>query len=314
MDQPYGSLQVSEVSSAQLVEPILSSSDKPRKSLSDLKGVVIRQVSQWADLAQFAGLPIELANKYKISELPLHVDGAAKHPLDPDRWQPNDGDLDSLPPRAIFAEESNPFLRGLLVCCGGLNARPLKMHYSTNGDREPSHTLHKPCRLGGLCCCPWETTLRRTSDGKVVGRTKENFTGYPKRCFQLCCLGTSYTDVFLGESNDPSWTLRSSVGLCCGRVNNCCGSTCFRDDLVNDIMIGGDTSYGTDPEATIQKTFARSGSGCCGGRVACCRAMQKFSNYIVEFPKDATEEERLLLISAVLAQDYQLYEKQGGDK
>eukprot|EP00122_Pirum_gemmata_P012555 Pgem_evm1s11675 len=60
--------------------------------------------------------------------------------------------------------------------------------------------------------------------------------------------------------------------------------------------------------ATVQKTYASD-----GGIGACCRMTQQFSNYIIEFPENSTEEERAGILSAVMQIEYINFEKKGGD-
>jgi hypothetical protein len=220
-----------------------------------------------------------------------------------------------------ISEESSAIVRGCLACVGGLNMRPLKLHvqdrpgFGSEGDAPaPSvgYVIEKPCQCGAWICCPWKSTLR-DSEGRVVGSTRENFSPYPKRCVQLCCLCTSFTDLMRHDPQsgraERRYTMRSTM-CCCGRVNNFCGATCCRNDMIQDVL---DPDTG-EVVSTVQKTFAPSGGGPCGGGAACCRCMQKFSNYILDFPEDADHEDRMLIVSGVMAVDYQLHEKPGGDK
>lgn len=58
--------------------------------------------------------------------------------------------------------------------------------------------------------------------------------------------------------------------------------------------------------ATIQKTYAPSGD-CC----ACLRCSSFFDTYLVAFPPGATEDERALIMAAVLHIDYAYFERTG---
>ena len=128
-----------------MIAPILGG-ESSSLDLGEERGVVIRQVSQWLDMAQFVGIPIELANKYTVSSLPDDV-CVARSPIDPDRWQPKDEDLTQLSeedPLMRLHEESSSWRRCILACCGGLNLRPLTLHATQNA--QPSFTIEKPCR------------------------------------------------------------------------------------------------------------------------------------------------------------------------
>lgn len=61
------------------------------------------------------------------------------------------------------------------------------------------------------------------------------------------------------------YTVKTGL-CCCGRVNNCCGATCFKNDLIIDVL---------DPHGnlvtTIQKTFAPG-----GGIAGLCRCLGEF--------------------------------------
>ena len=74
-----------------------------------------------------------------------------------------------------------------------------------------------------------------------------------------------------GPQLTPRYRLRVNI-CCCGRVNNCCGATCCKDDAVYDIL-----DMDGNLVATIQKTYGRSapGAGCCGAD-ACCRSANDF--------------------------------------
>ena len=132
---------------------------------------------------------------------------------------------------------------------------------------------------------------------------KENFDNYCLRCCQLMCLCTAFHDVQVLEGNSTftsKYTIKAN--LCCyGRVNNCCGATCCKNDAVFDILdLDGNVA------ATIQKTYG-PGSG------ACCRCCYMYNNYVMKFPASSTATERALLMVALFQLDYHLFEKKGND-
>jgi hypothetical protein len=150
--------------------------------------------------------------------------------------------------------------------------------------------------------------LIRTGEGGdfLVGRVRDDFASYCTRCFDCCCLCTSYADVEVASHAaaggfEKRFRLRVNP-CCCGRVNNCCGATCFRHDAVFDIL---DAKSG-EVVAHLQKTYAP-------GPGACCRVAFKFDNYVLEFPPSSTPEERALLLTAVFHTDYLHFEQRGGN-
>ncbi|GAQ83979.1 hypothetical protein KFL_001710090 [Klebsormidium nitens] len=271
--------------------------------LDALPGVVIRQESQWLEMiAQLAlDLPYEAANKYKVAPLPPGRRAARDHLQTPDRWRPKGEELEALPTLMRVEEDSGCCTRCLFTCLGCANLRPLKLHFLEGGGE--SYTVQRPFRMGGGCCCPLEMTMTRGPE--VLGKVLEDCNPFcGPRCCQYCFLWTCYTNVLTGRppSLTHKYTLR--VGMaCCGRVNNCCGATCLKDDLIIDVL---------DKEgklvATIQKTYAPSND--CS---AFCRCLGQFSNFIVEFPPDATETDRAMLLAAIFSIDYQLFEKTGNE-
>ena len=91
-------------------------------------------------------------------------------------------------------------------------------------------------------------------------------TRHPRLCASCCCF-TYYTKVLeQGPTGlQHRYTIRAGTA-CCGRVNNCCGATCCKNNLIMDVL---------DAEgklvSTIQKTYAPSGNA-----GACCRMLFEF--------------------------------------
>jgi hypothetical protein len=150
---------------------------------------------------------------------------------------------------------------------------------------------------------------------------KENFTSYCEKCFECCCKCTFYHDVEKwngttgssnmnedGEAGDFEKLYQVRANLCfCGRVNNCCGATCCKNDAVFDIL----NNHG-EVVAHLQKTYAADAAD--AGANACCRMTFEFSNYLMSFPNDSTAHDRMLLITAMFQLEYAFFEREGGDE
>ncbi len=271
---------------------------------SSQEGVVVRQVTQLMEsVAQTVGLPYEARNKYKVSFLPGGKN-VAQTPKDPQRWQPTSTELEALEQALFVREESGLLMRCLTAICGVLNLRPLTLHFSVDPTSGDAYIVNRPFNCGAWICCPLTMDLLENSPQGAfkIGRVIENWDNYCLRCCQVCCLATVYHDVQVIENAvyRTKYTIRANVA-CCGRVNNCCGATCCKNDMVWDIL---------DPQgsivATIQKTYG-PGSG------ACCRCCYMFNNYILKFPTAASGTERALLLATLFQIDYHLFEKKGND-
>jgi hypothetical protein len=277
-------------------------------NLPELEGVVIRQESQFGELlAQMAGIPFEVANRYKISALPPGKK-VAQHPGDEARWQPTDEELTALPTQMIVAEDSNCFVRFLAMCCGVGNLRPLKLNFLENGSSVPKIHANRPFRLG-VCCfgCRQRTDLilGDQDGGELLGSVQEECVPVDNCCF--CQVWTNIKEPDGTGALQTSFKTRLPLA-CLGAHNNCCGATCFKNDLVYDIL----DSLG-QKVASVQKTYAPGGVGKCGCSKACIRMGGMFSNYIIEFPKSSTARQRALIIASVLHNDYIWFEKKGNE-
>ncbi|KAK9804243.1 hypothetical protein WJX72_002980 [[Myrmecia] bisecta] len=108
---------------------------------------------------------------------------------------------------------------------------------------------------------------------------------------------------YLGGLNLRKLKLHVSL-CCCGRVNNCCGASCCKPNLILDVL----SPDGRILEATAQKTYGR-GKGCS----ALARCVFFFDNWVMEFPEHATAAERALLLTSLLNVEYAHFARTGGD-
>jgi len=278
-----------------------------RADLGAMRGVVVRQDTQLLEsLASAAGLPYEARNRYRLSPLPKDA-AVARAPGDPARWQPTADDLAGLP-MALYAKEESAFLeRMLLTACGCGNLRSIKLHFY-DGESNELMRIERPFRLGGCLCCPLvsEVLSRRGEAGELVriGRVRENFDNYPVRCVQFlcCCMGREVVEELDAASGafTPKYELHTNKA-CCGPTNNCCGATCLRNDMVFHVTNSADGQ----PATYLQKTYA-GGSDASGGLARCCCM---FSNYMLEFPEEASEDQRRLLVAAAMHSEYLFFDK-----
>ena len=293
------------------------------QSLSSVKGVVIRQTAQLMNVATaISGAPFEAAYEFKVYAMPPERH-AARTPTEPGAWEPSPEEIAALPLLYTIQEESDCFVRVLLSALGGLNLRCLKLHFllgpagamACGGGAPaggammppPGHevlTASRPCRMGLGCCCP---LLMRLSDGSGaplgdVGEPCDAGVCLKQSC---CCAFTHHVHATPPGTSAPQHRYTLQAPLCClgGRVNNCCGATCCRPHLVMDVA----TPDGK-LASTVQKTYGK-GRGC----EACMRCTFEFDTYVLEFPPEATAQERALLLAAVLSIDYALFSRRGGE-
>ena len=272
--------------------------------LSQEDGLVVRQVTQHLEsVAQTVGVPYERKNKYKVSALPFgkHV---AQSPSDPQRWKPTSVELEALDKMLIVKEESGMFNRLITTICGCSNARALELNFMVDPNSGNVFVVRRDFRCGGCIGCPWVMNGFENQGGKMVqiGRVREDFDDYYDRCFDCCCKCTYYHHIETkqpgNETFEKAYRLRASLCVC-GRVNNCCGGTCCKNDQVFDILDKDD-----EVVAHIQRTYGP-------GPGACCRCCYMFNNYILKFPSDSSPEERILILTSIFQMDYQLFEKGG---
>lgn len=256
-------------------------------SIEKTNGVVIRQQSQ---LANAVGIPCYVQEFiYEAWQLPRNVH-AAQDPRDR-AWVPDSAFYRRGPPLVTVAEESECLTRSCLSYVGCASNRPMSLHF-LQGNREIARA-ERAFRLGGAACCPLEMTVFRGN--RVIGRVVEDFDIYPIACCRTACQSI-VTHKVVTSSGEHLYSLRTGTS-CCGRVNNICGATCCFPTLIMDIVDGRTGRL----RSTVQKTF--------GARTmdALFRAAFNFDTYVAEFPKDAGEDEKILLTAAVVSQDLAIF-------
>ncbi|OQR89782.1 hypothetical protein ACHHYP_06048 [Achlya hypogyna] len=273
-------------------------------SFANTRGLVIHQQFQAAELAaEVLGLPYQTQTKYRIHQLPAEK-RVRSHPHDAEGWSPSTTEIKNLDKFLFAHEESSLLKRICLTWLGCRNLRPMKLHIAVDGSSGDSYIAHRPFLLGGACCCPLTMNLSAVNGGELVriGRAREDFSGYVSKCISACCLCTSYTDIerlLPDNSFAKRYTIRMNLA-CCGRTNNCCGGSCFKHNAVYDIL---DVDGNVVAHLQLTASDAR----------AWCRAAGNFSTFILEFPIDATPEDRALLLTALFQIEYSLFESGKND-
>jgi len=298
------------------VAPMDDSMKPPKVSAMDKLGavdtVICRQMTQYFG----AITDFQQQNKYEFAIPPENV-RAASELAGADVWNPTGGQLRDAPSLFLGYEISSLCTRVLFKYLNCSFKRPLQFNFIPwlakgeldaqgmgnilqNKDIQDadSFKLVRPFKCGGCCCDPYQLTVH-DPDGSSVGKVMENFQPYGEKCNHACCKCTFYHDMFeqesTGFSSEPIYTLRVNE-CCCGRVNNCCGASCCKTNMIFDIL-----DRNGEIVANIQKTFAKEETGCCG---ATCRMCSSFSNYIVSFPKGSTLSQKKLILGALMQMEY----------
>lgn len=287
--------------------------------LGDKTGVAVRQVGQVDEVLcqALCGCPCERANKYKVYG--ISGDKRAMHSLsDKEGWSPTAGELEAMA-QTWFAEEESSFCeRFLLGCLGCMNLRNLEMDFK-KGEGNPAFSVSRICGLGGCCCCPFTSNVYfHSQQGKyLVGKVEQDMhcgKNYCLRAFQACfCFKDFYNFRILNSSGDkgsPQFTdaYQMEMGFCCcGPHLNCWGVNCICNDILFDIYpMTGKKVDKSQPAGRLQRTYGKD-----GGCTSFCRCCCGFSNYVVEFPPQASVEEKALFVAAFVNTDYVFFERTG---
>jgi len=256
-------------------------------------GVIVKQKAQYDEMvAQSFGIPMERRNHFLVSQLPANEKAKREH--DDNGYTPTKEQLDHLERLMVIHEESSVASRLFWTCIGGRGARSVKLRFTVTPAGDVL-VADKPWACGGWVGCPVITTLRSPDGARTIGRVKEDF-----RFMECCFTCTTYNDIEIGNEQNgftKRYTLRSNQ-CCCGRVNNCCGATCFKDNAIYDIL-------NTNGDIVANMTMTYGGSF--------CRMCGDFNTYTMEFPPETTWEERYLLLTSIVQFDYKDQEQQNNN-
>lgn len=257
--------------------------------LAQCHGIFVRQKTQVQDTGYLLfGVPYVAQNRYRMFRLPSNVPNPS--------WVPTAGEVAGYDEIMFIDEESDLLDRAAWAFLGGAQLRPLILHVGSTQTGKELFQAHRPFQIGGHCCCPWEMDILSPDNSVIIGRVVQNFDPYCDKCCQQCWTMTNYTDVIpsvAGQEPQAKFTLKRS-SCCCGRVNNCCGATCCNPKEVIDILDDRGKLIGV-----IERHYA-------AGDKACFRMCFGFINFSLRFPPQTSREERMLLLSAMMLQEYTL--------
>ena len=111
-------------------------------------------------------------------------------------------------------------------------------------------------------------------------------------------LTTSNSSSYSFSAGMHVFTTRANM-CCCGAHNNCCGATCCKERFVIDILDPRDNDAVV---SQLVRTYAP------GGCSAFCRCYNGFSQYLVEFPEGATQNQRILLLASFISTDLEFFD------
>jgi len=292
-----------------MVAPSGESMSRDPVDLTLMHAACIHQEFQGAEsVAAVVGVPYEQKNRYRISAVPEDK-RVATSPNDNERWKPSSKTMQEIPLVLYAREESSCLERVFLNFLNIGNLRNMKMHLQ-GADGRDDFLMLRPFNCGAWICCPIKSTLYQSNGQqptRKVGKIIENWNPYCLRCCEAVCLCTTYTDVhqFYQEKNEWDFLYQIKTNVCCfGPHNNFCGATPFKNDMVFNV-----TDRNGQVVAHIQKTY---GSGDSYSQNF-CRCCFQFSNYLISFPADSTQDQRALLLSAALHFEYVLFEKSGDE-
>lgn len=276
--------------------------------LTNTKGLLVRQDAVPLEcFLQSFGCCYVNANAYQMIGLP--EDKFALRGLkDIDGWRPTQKEIDETDYTLLGQEKSSCCVRSCLYACRCSNFRPFEMNFNNKNGENIGLKLEKPFTCGGVFCFPHSIDVRL--NGKYVGKVEEdwNINNWCERCceFTLCC-NVPYKLKLATGDHEYENRFDINVSLCIwGPHNNCCGSS----PCCNDILFEAYKDKGKEVEydaavGWLQKTFGNSCGFTACSRWLCCNS----ANYIIEWPQEATAEDRALFVGATILLDYVLYEK-----
>lgn len=276
--------------------------------LMGMKGTLIRQDAELAECVLQKLLNCrccEFANIYRLAGMPADKN-TLTNKTDENGWTPSMDEMTNLPKTIIGREKSDALTRCFLSCCGCGQFRPFVMDFTPAESESVSYfRMDRPFSLGGICCCPH--TADTFVGGNKVGRVKEDWTcgNYFPRCFEaiFCCRVPYNLEII----RNGEFVTRYKVlfNFCCsGPHFNCLGSTCIFNDMLFDVVIPKPDGSQSPPVGHIQKTYGGMFSPEALLRCCCFQA----DNFIVQWPEEATVEERALLLTATTLVEYLFFE------
>ncbi|EQC25776.1 hypothetical protein SDRG_16372 [Saprolegnia diclina VS20] len=239
-------------------------------SLATSRGVVVHQRFENEDQQP---LPYAPQVTYRVSRLP--EDKLVRSDVSDAGWTPTSAEIDKLDKFLLLREESSLGLHILLALFGCHTLWPLTLHFVLDGTSNDVFVARRPFQMSGFYGCPMRMDVDAVRGSELVriGCAREYFSPYGAKCYVLCCLCTTYTDIDRcdGDAIATRYTVRTNL-CCCGRVNNCCGGTPGKRDAIYDILAAGGN--------TVSHLHLVGGEW--------SRA------FVLEFPPDSTAEDRVV--------------------
>jgi len=172
-------------------------------------------------------------------------------------------------------------------CMGG-DCRPFVMKVKLDDeseelDNEPFLLIDRECKCTFLCFNRPEITVTYNEDGKDIylGKVVNPWT---------CCNVT--LDIF-----DAAGAKKYVVEASCCQLGFHIKAPCESCQTIDfDIK---------SPSGEVVATLQKRSPGCAG-------ALANLENFLIHFPKNATKEDKALLMAAVLFADYRFFEKKHG--
>jgi len=251
-------------------------------ALEPLGAVSVRQDLQWLEEIFTC---CEVRNKYRVSTIPIGLENKNF----------DDRELQSFPTLFDVRENSTLCCR---ICCS--NSREFTLGFFPPGTpqkpkwpmTEPMMALHRPFKC--TCWCgrlyaPQQIHVSVT--GQKVGHVEQEC-----RCFDNCCLCTSWAKSF-DATGQPVHSFESPH---CG--SNCCAPSCCNSVFTINIRDARDE--------TLKLGILKNIWPGCNWKGLCS---QSASNYVIQFPRNATKEEKGLLMGSLFLHDFMFFEKGSDD-
>lgn len=276
------------------------------------KGMLIKQHAQTKEwflktCCVFCSCCFEFDNKYYVSAMPSD-EKALRGLKDGQGWKPTQSEMNKLHNEMIGVENSKGCAKCVLglMQCGGF--RGFELNFTEPNAGTSFLKLNKETTLGGRFCCPHNMEVY--VNGQKAGRVIEDWKceNYLCSCANAAFFCKVPYDIQGFENGEFVNKYRINVNFCaCGPHFNFCGSTICRNDMLWDVLKVNDGNIDeSEPVGYIQKTYGGCSSIEAFTRGYCCGA----DNFIIDWPENATAEDRALFMATATLFEYVYFESQ----
>jgi len=250
--------------------------------LAPIPALMVRQQLQIMEMF----CPCEQRNMYKMSSIqPLTGDAC-----------PDDKEFKAMPTLMTAHEESS-------CCCRFWcqSWREFKMTLSgvaADGRTYSYMILDRPFRCTMCCVCCLlnpQVIFIRDATGQPIGQVEQDW----RICPALCCPGLTFYLKVADNTGGIHYWLRYQFPTCCNGCRNLCAPSCFNKRFEVDIL--------TPDESTVVGTIMNIWPGC---NLRCCSVA---SNIVVNFPSNASANDKALIIGGLYLIEYMLWERKPDD-